>query len=326
MSFLRQLVDELNKVRENPKSYIEKLEKYKGYFDKNNLVVPGLGYAIQTQEGAAAYDECIKFLRTADKGPHLIPSKGLTAITDELLKGFLKDNKMAAVDIKSLISKYGSYTGSFNRILQCGGETPEQVVIHLLVCDGDKNRRQRDVILKTSLKRMGVSSAEHELYVRATLIAFTETFENKNHSDDVENFGGPKFEAPKLIETKPPVKKEEKWQELHKKNEPPPKKNEPPPKKYEPPQKKEEKSQESPKKYEPPPKKYAPPKKEEKSQEPPKKYEPPLKKYEPPQKKEEKSKEPPKKYEPPPKKYEPPQKKEEKSKEPPKKYEPPPKK
>ena len=164
MSFLRQFVDELNKVRENPKSYIEKLEKYKGYFDKNNLVVPGLGYAIQTQEGAAAYDECIKFLRTADKAPPLIPSKGLTALTDELLKGFLKDNKTAAVDIRSLISKYGTSTGPFNRILQCGGATPEQLLIHLLVCDGDKNRSQRDVILNETALKIGVASADHDQY------------------------------------------------------------------------------------------------------------------------------------------------------------------
>ena len=287
MSFLRQLVDEINRVRENPKSYIERLEKYKGYFDGDKLKLPNLDYAFKTQEGVAPYDECIKYLRTAETAPRLVPSKGLTGIADELMKVLLKDyNKIGSVDMNSLKNKYGTISGYFNRIIQCGGTTPEQVVIHLLVCDGDKNRRQREAILNKTSKRIGVATGEHESFSRATVIILVTSFENKNNSDDSENYGGPSFEAPKKHEPEPP-----------KKYEPPPKKYEPPPKKYEP---------EPPKKYEPPPKKYEPPPKKYEP-EPPKKYEPPPKKYEPP----------PKKYEPPPKKYEP---------EPPKKFEPPPKK
>ena len=271
MSFLRQLVDEINRVRENPKSYIERLEKYKGYFDGDKLKLPNLDYAFKTQEGVAPYDECIKYLRTAETAPRLVPSKGLTGIADELMKVLLKDyNKIGSVDMNSLKNKYGTISGYFNRIIQCGGTTPEQVVIHLLVCDGDKNRRQREAILNKTSKRIGVATGEHESFSRATVIILVTSFENKNNSDDSENYGGPSFEAPKKHEPEPP-----------KKYEPPPKKYEPPPKKYEP---------EPPKKYEPPPKKYEPP---------PKKYEPPPKKYEP---------EPPKKFEPPPKKYEPPKK------------------
>ena len=286
MSFLRQLVDEINRVRENPKSYIERLEKYKGYFDGDKLKLPNLDYAFKTQEGVAPYDECIKYLRTAETAPRLVPSKGLTGIADELMKVLLKDyNKIGSVDMNSLKNKYGTISGYFNRIIQCGGTTPEQVVIHLLVCDGDKNRRQREAILNKTSKRIGVATGEHESFSRATVIILVTSFENKNNSDDSENYGGPSFEAPKKHEPEPP-----------KKYEPPPKKYEPPPKKYEP---------EPPKKYEPPPKKYEPPPKKYEP-EPPKKYEPPPKKYEPPPKKYEP--EPPKKYEPPPKKYEPPKK------------------
>ena len=309
MSFLRQLVDEINRVRENPKSFIERLEKYKGYFNGDLLKLPNLNYAFKTLEGAAPYDECIKYLRTADTAPRLVPSKGLTGIADELMKVVLKDyNKIGSVDMTALKNKYGTASGYFNRIVQYGGTTPEQIVIHLLVCDGDKNRRQREAIFNKNVKRIGVASADHESFSRATIIILVNSFEAKNNSDDSENYGGPSFEPPKKYEPEPPKK----YEPPPKKYEPPPKKYEPPPKKYEPePQKKYEPP---PKKYEPPPKKYEPPPKKYEP-EPPKKYEPPPKKYEPPQKKYEP--EPPKKYEPPPKKYEP---------EPPKKYEPPQKK
>ena len=249
MSFLRQLVEEINRVRENPKSFIERLEKYKGYFNGDKLKLPNLDYAFQTQEGVAPYDECIKYLRTTDTAPRLVPSKGLTGIADELMKVLQKDySKIGSVDMNALKNKYGTASGYFNRIIQCGGTTPEQVVIHLLVCDGDKNRRQREAILNKTSKRIGVASGEHESFSRATIIILVTSFENKNNSDDSENYGGPSFEPPKKHEPEPP-----------KKYEPPPKKYEPPPKKYEP---------EPPKKYEPPPKKYEPP---------PKKYEPPKK-------------------------------------------------
>ena len=229
MSFLRQLVEEINRVRENPKSFIERLEKYKGYFNGDKLKLPNLDYAFQTQEGVAPYDECIKYLRTTDTAPRLVPSKGLTGIADELMKVLQKDySKIGSVDMNALKNKYGTASGYFNRIIQCGGTTPEQVVIHLLVCDGDKNRRQREAILNKTSKRIGVASGEHESFSRATIIILVTSFENKNNSDDSENYGGPSFEPPKKHEPEPP-----------KKYEPPPKKYEPPPKKYEPPKKEE---------------------------------------------------------------------------------------
>ena len=235
MSFLRQLVDEINRVRENPKSYINILERYKGYFDGDRLKLPNLDYAFKTHEGVAPYDECIKYLRTADTSPRLVPSKGLTGIADELMKVLLKDyNKISSVDMESLRNKYGTSSGSFNRIIQCGGTTPEQIVVHLLVCDGEKNRRQREAILSKTYKKIGLASGEHESFSRASIIILVTSFENKNNSDDSENYGGPSFAPPKKNEPEPP-----------KKYEPPPKKYEPPPKKYEPEPAKNEKKPET---------------------------------------------------------------------------------
>ena len=157
MSFLKLVVDEINSVRTNPKAYINKLEKYKGCFDKKDKTImqfPGANYAIRTQEGAAAYDDCIKYLRTANSLSPLIPSKGLSAIADELLKVVLKDaSKFSSVDMKSMIGKYGTFSGSFNRLCEFGGTSPEMVVVDLLVCDGEKSRRQRDVLLKDTPKK-----------------------------------------------------------------------------------------------------------------------------------------------------------------------------
>ena len=92
--------------------------------------------------------------------------------------------------MNELIDKYGSFVGSFNRIMECGGATPEQVVINLLVSDGDKSRNQRDVLLNKGLKTVGLASGKHDIYRTATLIVMCTKFENKSDSDDFETYGG----------------------------------------------------------------------------------------------------------------------------------------
>ena len=204
MSFLRELVEEINKVRTNPSAYADKIEGYKAHFQGKILRMPGSNVGIKTQEGADAYDECAKFLRTAEASEAETPSKGLTKIANELLAVVQEDpSKIGSVDMNAIIEKYGSFVGCFNRVMECGGATPEQVVINLLVSDGDKSRGQRDALLNKSLKRIGVASGKHDIYRTATIIIFCTKFENTVDSDDNETYGGePSTACSKPEETK----------------------------------------------------------------------------------------------------------------------------
>lgn len=190
-NFLAELLQEINKVRSNPSSYADKVDSMKAYFDKKILRMPGSKVGFQTQEGAAAYDECAKFLKGAESSDQLRPSKGLTKIADELLVVVQKDpSQIGTVDMNELIDKYGSFVGSFNRIMECGGSTPEQVVINLLVSDGEKSRNQRNVLLSKGLKTVGLASGNHDIYKTATIIVMCTKFENKTDADDFETYGG----------------------------------------------------------------------------------------------------------------------------------------
>lgn len=204
MSFLSQLVNEINKVRTNPSSYASKIEECATHFQGKILRLPNTNVGIKTQEGADAYNECAEFLRSAQSTDAQVPSKGLTHIANELLAVVQKDaSKIGSVDMNAIIDKYGSFTGAFNRVMECGGSTPEQVVINLLVSDGDKNRSQRDALLNRSSKRIGVASGDHEIYRNATIIIFCTQFENTYDSDDSESYGGPRYEPPKPKEEPP---------------------------------------------------------------------------------------------------------------------------
>lgn len=193
MSFLQQLVNEINQVRQNPASYAGKVEKMKKNFDGNILKLPE-NVGIRTKEGPKAYDECIQFLRGAPKACATTPSKGLTKIANELLPIVQKDAaSLSKANLSNIIDKYGSFIGAFNRVLECGGTTPEQVVINLLVSDGETTRSQRNALLNTSLKRIGVASGPHDVFKQATIITLCTEFKNTVDADDTENYGGSSY-------------------------------------------------------------------------------------------------------------------------------------
>lgn len=193
MSFLQQLVNEINQVRQNPASYAGKVEKLKKNFDGNVLKLPE-NVGIRTKEGPKAYDECIQFLRGAPKACATTPSKGLTKIANELLPIVQKDAaSLSKANLSEIIDKYGSFIGAFNRVLECGGTTPEQIVINLLVSDGETTRSQRNALLNTSLKRIGVASGPHDVFKQATIITLCSEFKNTVDADDTQNYGGSSY-------------------------------------------------------------------------------------------------------------------------------------
>ena len=182
----RDVVKEINDLRRSPSSYAEKLVKNKQYFKPGENVWkhPDSEAGIKTEEGPAAYDEAILFLRTkAEPQETLKPSKGLNKVASDFLAEFQKDVN-AQVEIEPVVQKYGEFTGNFRRLAQFGSATAEQVVINLVVCDGDKTRGHREALLFPTLKRVGVAYGNHDTYKRCTVIVACTTFENKVDADD----------------------------------------------------------------------------------------------------------------------------------------------
>lgn len=191
MSFLQDLVREINRARANPSAYADKIEDMKKNFQGNILRLPDSNIGIKTKEGPAAYDECVRFLRSAESAQETTPSKGLTKIANELLTVVQKDPaQLSGVDMSAIIDKYGSFTGAFNRVMECGGSTPEQIVMNLLVSDGETTRSQRNALLNKSLKRVGVASGKHDVYRNATIMCFCTNFTNSKDADDNETYSG----------------------------------------------------------------------------------------------------------------------------------------
>ena len=183
--FNEELLGEINALRTNPRKYARTIGKYINYFKGNLLCLPGSNAGIQTEEGPEAYREAVDFLSNHSRIEPLKPSKGLCRIAEEFVEAVQKDtNDLESKDMEDIINKYGSFGGSFSRAMDFGGETPEQAVINLIVSDGDKTRGQRESLLSTEIKRIGVANGEHPTYRHCTAIVTCTEFENTVDDDD----------------------------------------------------------------------------------------------------------------------------------------------
>ena len=199
MSFYYGLVKEINKVRTNPSAFADKLLGFKNNFKGTLFRYPGSTTSLQTNEGFKAYEEAAQALKSLKPVEEMIPSKALGKIANDYLEKIklCDPNDIGDIDIDLLIKKYGSFSGEFNTAMDFGSETPELVVISLIVSDGDETRANRDFLLNPELKKVGISSGKHPTYGTSTIIVSCTKFKNTIDKDDNEDFGGLIKEEPK---------------------------------------------------------------------------------------------------------------------------------
>ena len=184
-NFNKELLDEINFLRTNPRRYSKKLSKYIDYFKDNVLYIPGTNVGIPTEEGAEAYKQAIDSLLKESRREPLIPSKGLCQVAETLVSEAQKDaDNVGNIDIEKMIKKMGSYKGCLSRIFEFGGETPEQVVVNSVVCDGDPSRGQRQSLLNAEVKRIGIANGKHEAYGHVTTLVNITEFKNNEGTND----------------------------------------------------------------------------------------------------------------------------------------------
>ena len=191
MEFYKKLIDEINKVRKDPKAFAEKLLSYKQYFEGNYLVLPGSDAKVETQEGFKAYEEAANILKSTGPLPELSPSKGLGKIAADFFEKIKETDPdhIGDIDLNSLIAKYGSFSGVFENIIEFGNNSPELIVTNCIVCDGNPDRENRNILLSKDLLKVGMAFGAHVTYGYCTIIISCTEFKNVDNSDDLEVYG-----------------------------------------------------------------------------------------------------------------------------------------
>ena len=195
----KEIIEEINKLRSNPPLYAKKVEEYSQYFTDKIIKLPNLNIKIQTQEGATPYLETVEYLKGLEKVNELIPSKALCEIAQEFVDN-VKDSETGEIDEEiheQIIDKHGTFTGRFTRAMDFGGFTSEQIVINLLVCDGDTDRSQREPVLGTGLNKIGIAFGKHNVYSTVCVLVTCTEFKNTVDPDDTMIFVDPEEEEAK---------------------------------------------------------------------------------------------------------------------------------
>ena len=176
--FAQKVIEEVNKIRLNPKTYSNKIRGYLSCFQGNVLRIPKQP-GLMTNEGPAAYREAADFLLSLPKLQPLTLDNALNSAAQDMaeeLSHYEEFEQMDAINRDSILEKYGRYEGQFGESTDFGSMSPEMVVVNLLVDDGNKSRGNRKMLFKDIYRKIGCGSAPHSTYKSVTVIMYATNF------------------------------------------------------------------------------------------------------------------------------------------------------
>lgn len=164
----KEVIDEVNLARTEPKKYAEFIEAMKPFF-KGTLFQEPDKIAIQTNEGVKAVDEAVKFLKSQEALSALTPSKGLSLaskdhVKDTGPKGVVGHTGTDGSNPFQRISRYGTNKGYSGENISYGFNTARAIVIQLIVDDGVASRGHRKNIFSPNFKTIGAGYGTHTQY------------------------------------------------------------------------------------------------------------------------------------------------------------------
>ncbi|HSR10174.1 MAG TPA: CAP domain-containing protein [Thermodesulfobacteriota bacterium] len=172
----QQIVQELNRARQEPRSYAEYLKDSLRYYEGKDLKRPGEPI-IQTQEGRAAVEEAIRYLEKANPVGPLTVSKGMSQAAKDLVQaegkkgaaGHVSPDKSGPAE---RVNRYGRWEKTMGENLAYGPTKPREVVASLIVDDGVPDRGHRKNIFNPAYHVVGVACGPHSTFRNMCVMDF----------------------------------------------------------------------------------------------------------------------------------------------------------
>ena len=179
----REVIEELNLARRQPKVYADFLAAYSVMFVGNELHEPGK-IIILTKEGKSAVNEAIKFLKNQKSLPGLTTSKGMSKGASDMVR--MQETTIQTghqgrdgSTFAERISRYGTWNGSCSENIDYGNNNARRIVMALIIDDGVKSRGHRKSIFEPGFRKVGVSCGSHRVYNYMCVIEYAVGYTEK---------------------------------------------------------------------------------------------------------------------------------------------------
>jgi len=161
----REIVTEINRLRMNPQSYAQMLERRRNQYDGTRLTLTGQGYefTVMTKEGWPAVEEAIEALRSTHPLSALNVSEGLSLAArnharDQARQQHASHTGSEGSTFIERISRYLQNVDSAGESITVGGvPLANEVVEKSLIDDGVKSRSHRLDLLSNDFSLIGVA-------------------------------------------------------------------------------------------------------------------------------------------------------------------------
>jgi len=214
-----EIVEELNKARKNPHEYSSTLSKRSKFIKKNSYNPYPHTYIYPLEEGKKAYDDAVSYLEKKNKYinvENLNPfttSEDLNNIADDYLraimklKDYLNIEEIKKINIKNIIFPYGVISGLFKILIYKNDDNIKNLVNDLVVDDGDKEKKLREIVFNKNLNLVGVSQFKDKHPITILLLCENFVKSSQNEQNYKQTEINTENDIIEVISKKKPIKK-----------------------------------------------------------------------------------------------------------------------
>lgn len=186
----REVFELVNKVRQDPRGFIQSLNKVLNQLDGEVIKREGKTN-IRTNEGAKAVKEAIEYLNKADKAPPLVWSMELSKackehVSDVGPKGLMQHEGSNGTTVKERISNHGKILNCYGENLAFHCDDAEEVLQQLIIDDGVHERGHRENIFNKEFKVFGCYSGPHRDFEQMCCMDFAGGIVKTGDKDPIE--------------------------------------------------------------------------------------------------------------------------------------------
>ena len=182
-AFENELFEEINLARTRPQEYATFLEQLRPGFRGKTFRLMG-NLEVTTQEGAAALEEAISFLKAARPLAPLGASRGMTLgaglhVADQGARGLFGHKGTDGSLCDERLARFGLAAGAVGENLSYGKYTARQRVATWLIDDGFASRGHRLSIFNQDYRLAGLACGDHAGRTTMCVVTFATGFAEK---------------------------------------------------------------------------------------------------------------------------------------------------